>query len=75
MFMVSQYICNILKILWRIDPLLNSDSGQQLGKHVPIARQQILNNATTEQQQWKWGIFYVVLAEMLKLGGLSLVES
>jgi hypothetical protein len=39
-------------ILWRIDPLLSSDSvnsdvsEQRLCKHVPVARQQILNNAT-----------------------------
>jgi hypothetical protein len=28
-------------------------SGQWLGNHVPVARQQILNNATVELQQWK----------------------
>jgi hypothetical protein len=44
-------------ILWRIDPLLDNAckkmggytkaiSGQRLGKHVPVARQQILNIAT-----------------------------
>jgi hypothetical protein len=39
-------------ILWRIDPFLSGDSvnmtvaTQRLGKHVPVARQQIINNAT-----------------------------
>jgi hypothetical protein len=39
-------------LLWRIDPLLSGDSvnsdfsGQRLGKHVPVARLQILNNVT-----------------------------
>jgi hypothetical protein len=31
-------------------------SGQRLGKHVPVARQQILNNATVGLQQWKRGV-------------------
>jgi hypothetical protein len=38
--------------------------GQWLGKHVPLARQQILNNATTGQQ-WESCVYYVVRAEML----------
>jgi hypothetical protein len=41
-------------------------SGQQLGKHIPIARQQILNNATVGPQQWRNCVFYVVRVEMLK---------
>jgi hypothetical protein len=40
-------------------------SGQRLGKHVPFARQQILNNATVGLQQWKSYVFYVVRTEML----------
>jgi hypothetical protein len=39
--------------------------GQRFGKHVPVARQQILNNAT-DGQQWKSCIFYVVRAEMIQ---------
>jgi hypothetical protein len=31
-------------------------SGQWLGKHIPVARQQIINNATVGLQQWKWGV-------------------
>jgi hypothetical protein len=38
-------------------------SGQWLSKHVPVARQQILNNAVVELQQWKSRVFYVVRAE------------
>jgi hypothetical protein len=39
-------------IFWRIDPLLSGDSEtvtvatQRLSKHLPVARQQILNNTT-----------------------------
>jgi hypothetical protein len=40
-------------------------SGQRLGKHVPVARQQILNNATVTLQQWKMCVFCVVRAERL----------
>jgi hypothetical protein len=29
---------------------------QRLGKHVPVAKQQILNNATARLQQWKRGV-------------------
>jgi hypothetical protein len=49
-----------------IEPLLCNDhemvvytravSGQRLGKHIPIARQQILNNTTVGLQQWKCGV-------------------
>jgi hypothetical protein len=28
-------------------------SGQRLGKHFPVARQQIFNSATVGLQQWK----------------------
>jgi hypothetical protein len=31
-------------------------TGQRFGKHVPVARQQILNNATVVLQQWKRGV-------------------
>jgi hypothetical protein len=31
-------------------------SGKRLGKHIPIARQQILNNATAGLQKWKEGV-------------------
>jgi hypothetical protein len=37
-------------------------SGQRLGRHVPVAEQQIFNNATVEQQQRKSCIFYVARA-------------
>jgi hypothetical protein len=40
-------------------------SGQRFGKHVPAARQQIINNAAVGLQQWKSRFFYVVRAEML----------
>jgi hypothetical protein len=40
-------------------------SGQRLGKHVPVARQQILNNSKFGLQQWKSYVSYVVRAEML----------
>jgi hypothetical protein len=29
---------------------------QRLGKHIPVARQQIINNATVGLQKWKWGV-------------------
>jgi hypothetical protein len=51
-----------MNILWLVDPLLCDDreigkytrsvSGQRLSKHVPVAKQQILNNATVGLQQW-----------------------
>jgi hypothetical protein len=40
-------------------------SGQRLGKHVPVAKQQILNNVTTELQQLLSCVFYVVGPEIL----------
>jgi hypothetical protein len=40
-------------------------SAQRIGKHVPIARQQILNNATVGLQQLKSGVLYVVRVEKL----------
>jgi hypothetical protein len=40
-------------------------SRQQFGKHVPVARQQILNTATVGLQQWKGCVFHVVCAERL----------
>jgi hypothetical protein len=39
--------------------------GQRLGKHVPVAKQQIISNAEVGLQQWKQGVFYVVGSEML----------
>jgi hypothetical protein len=42
-----------------------SASGQRFYEHVPVVRQQILNNATVGLQQWKICVFYVVRAEML----------
>jgi hypothetical protein len=54
-------------VLQRVEPLLRNDreiggysravSRQRLGKHVPVARQQILNNATVGLQQWKTECF------------------
>jgi hypothetical protein len=41
-------------------------SGQWLSKHVPIARQQILNNATVGLQQWRSSVFCMVHVERLK---------
>jgi hypothetical protein len=38
-------------------------SGRRLAKHVPIARQQILNNATVRLQQWNNDVLYVVRAK------------
>jgi hypothetical protein len=40
-------------------------SGQRLCKHIPVARQQILNNAAVGLQQWKSCVVYVVHVEML----------
>jgi hypothetical protein len=59
----------------RVEPLVCNDRemggytraffGQRLGKQIPVARQQILNNATVGLQQWKSCVFYVIRAEML----------
>jgi hypothetical protein len=48
-----------------MDGYTKAVSGQRLGKYVPVARQQILNNATVELQQWKSCVFYVVRVERL----------
>jgi hypothetical protein len=40
-------------------------SGQRLDKHVPVARRQILNNATVGLQQWKNCVLYVVCDEVI----------
>jgi hypothetical protein len=40
-------------------------SGQRLGNDVPVARQQIRNNATGGLQQWKIYVLCVVRAERL----------
>jgi hypothetical protein len=59
-----------LYITLNIDPLLSGDSvnsdrfGHRLGKRVPVARQQILNNVTVRIKQWNRG-FYVVRVEVL----------
>jgi hypothetical protein len=60
---------------WRVEPLLCNDremdgyiravSGQRLGKHVPVARQQIFNSLTVRLEQWKSSVFYVVRAEVI----------
>jgi hypothetical protein len=51
-------------------------SRQRLGKHVPVARQQILNNATFGVQKWKSRVFYVVRFGMLySRDKVSLVSS
>jgi hypothetical protein len=39
-------------------------SAQQLSKHIPVARQQMLDD-TVGLQQWNSCVFYVVRAEML----------
>jgi hypothetical protein len=54
-------------IFWSVELLLCNDckmcryiravSEQRSGKHVPIARQQILKNATVGLQQWKSCVF------------------
>jgi hypothetical protein len=62
--------------LRRVEPLLCNDlekggyirpvSGQRLGKHIPVARQQSINNATVGLQQWKSCVSYIVRAERLQ---------
>jgi hypothetical protein len=62
-------------VLLHVEPLLCNDremggytravSGHRLGKHVPVAKQQRLNNVTAELQQWKSCVLYVVSAERL----------
>jgi hypothetical protein len=47
---------NISSILQYVEPMLCN---------VPIARQQILNNATVGLQQWRSCVFYVICAEVL----------
>jgi hypothetical protein len=49
-----------------MDGYTRAVSGQRLCKHVPVARQQILNIATTKLQQWKNDIVYLIRAEMLQ---------
>jgi hypothetical protein len=43
-------------------------SGQRLGKHVPVARQQMLNDPTVGPQQLKSCVFYVVRADVISKG-------
>jgi hypothetical protein len=40
-------------------------SEKRLSKRVPVAKQQMLNNATVGLQQWNSYVLYVVRAEML----------
>jgi hypothetical protein len=39
-----------------MDGYTTAVSGQRLGEHVPVARQQILINETVGLQQWKRGV-------------------
>jgi hypothetical protein len=48
-----------------MDGYTRAVSGQWLSKHVPVVRQQILNNATVGLQQWKSRVFCVVCAKRL----------
>lgn len=43
-------------------------SEQRLNKHIPITRQQNLNNTTVEFQQWKSCVSYVVRVQRLNVG-------
>jgi hypothetical protein len=40
-------------------------SGQGLGKHFLVVRQEVFINATVRLQKYKSSVFYVVRAEML----------
>jgi hypothetical protein len=53
---VSPLLCNGSEMGGYTRPV----SGQRLGKHVPVAKLQILKNATVELQQWKRCVFYVL---------------
>jgi hypothetical protein len=48
-----------------MDGKTKADSGQRLGKHIPVARQQIVNNATVGLQECESYVFYMVRAEIL----------
>jgi hypothetical protein len=71
-FTVFKYIT---LILWRVRALLCNDrekggytravSWNRLCKHVPVARQQIINNATVGPQQWKRSVFCAARVEVL----------
>jgi hypothetical protein len=60
--------------MYLVEPLLSNDrvmdgytmavSGQWLGKHVPVSRQQIINNATIGLEKWKSCVFYEVRVEI-----------
>jgi hypothetical protein len=41
-------------------------SWQRLSEHVPVAIEQILNNAIVGLQQWQSRVFYVLITEMLQ---------
>jgi hypothetical protein len=45
-------------------------SGQQLGKHIPVARRQIINNATVGLQQWKQGVSMWCMQSCYKQGAM-----
>jgi hypothetical protein len=63
------YYCGIYELLLcndcKMGGCTRTVSGQRLGKHVPVATQQILNNATVGLQQWRSCVFYVVGTERL----------
>jgi hypothetical protein len=48
-----------------MDGYIRAVSRQRLGKYVPIARQQFVNNATVGRNK-KRAVLYVVRAEMLQ---------
>jgi hypothetical protein len=61
-----------------VEPLLCNDhemdgytkavSGQRLGKHVPVARQHILNNAIVGSQQWNSCFLCVPCQDVIRKG-------
>jgi hypothetical protein len=67
-------------VLSRIDPLLSSDSVNNdlflawLDKYVPIARQQVRNNATVELQQWNQSVSTWSVPRRYKQGTKSFVS-
>jgi hypothetical protein len=50
--------------LYRVEPFLGNDRETNNGAN-PVARQQIINNATFGLQLWKSCVFYVVRDERL----------
>jgi hypothetical protein len=45
--------CGVQTRCWKVTLKTATVSGQRLGRHVPVARHQILNNTTAGLQQWK----------------------